>query len=77
MHADCVLRAVGNDLQSQAPFPAAPIFDQYVRLGARTKPFEAQALVAEPAVEARDDASPCPKNGRARRAMGSDVSCVE
>ena len=31
---------------------ASPFFDQYLRFGARTKPFEAQTLVAELAVEA-------------------------
>ena len=33
-----------------------PLFDQNLRLGARTKPFEAQTLVAELAVEALGDA---------------------
>ena len=33
-----------------------PFFDQNLRLGARTKPFEAQTLVAELAVEALRDA---------------------
>src|SRR5215472_17152274 len=33
-----------------------PSFDDHLRLGARTKPFEAQALVAEFAVEAFHDA---------------------
>jgi hypothetical protein len=33
-----------------------PLFDQNLRLGARTKPFEAQTLVAELAVEAFRDA---------------------
>ena len=33
-----------------------PLFDQNLRLGARTKPFEAQTLVAELAVEALRDA---------------------
>jgi hypothetical protein len=33
-----------------------PRFDDHLRLGARTKPFEAQALVAELAVEAFRDA---------------------
>jgi hypothetical protein len=35
---------------------ASPFFDQYLRFGARTKPFEAQTLVAELAVEALRDA---------------------
>jgi len=34
----------------------SPFFDQYLRFGARTKPFEAQTLVAELAVEALGDA---------------------
>jgi hypothetical protein len=34
----------------------APIFDQHFRLGTRAKPFEAQTLVTELAVEALDDA---------------------
>src|SRR5262245_63900181 len=33
-----------------------PLFDQHLRLGARAKPFEAQTLVAELAVEALRDA---------------------
>jgi len=33
-----------------------PFFDQNLRLGARTKPFEAQTLVAELAIEALRDA---------------------
>src|SRR3974390_884300 len=35
---------------------APPCFDDHLRLGARSKPFEAQALVAEFAVEAFRDA---------------------
>ena len=35
---------------------ASPFFDQYLRFGARTKPFEAQTLVAELAVKALRDA---------------------
>ena len=53
--------SMGDDSQSQAPLSAAPISDQYRSPRATTKPFEAQALAAEPAVEARDDASPCRK----------------